>query len=70
MRQHVAFAYSIGDEAMVKHIGMIGVIDQLIVCQQGLQYGVHYWNDGDRFYHTLYEWELEEVSKSDEVNRE
>lgn len=53
------FVFNIGDKVLVKEICRPGVIERLMVCSDGLQYCVAYWNDSNRKAEWLYEWELE-----------
>lgn len=54
----VEFEYDIGQEVMVKPIGMRGTVDSLSFDQNGMQYRVVYWNDGHRQSVWMYSWEL------------
>lgn len=54
----VDFTYEIGQEVKVAPIGMVGRVDSLSLDQNGKQYRVVYWNDGQRCSVWMYEWEL------------
>lgn len=52
----IAFKFAIGDKVIVKEIQRPGTVKALTVDYLGLQYSVHYWNDG----HKKQEWLLED----------
>jgi hypothetical protein len=56
---NVEFQFEIGQDVKVKPIGMVGVVDSLSLDNNGKQYRVVYWNDGDRKSAWLYGWEIE-----------
>jgi hypothetical protein len=56
---NVEFQFDIGQEVKVTPIRMMGVIDSLSLDNNGKQYRVVYWNDGDRRSVWMYAWEIE-----------
>ncbi len=58
---NVEFDFDVGQFVKVKPIGMIGAIDSLSLDNNGKQYRVVYWNDGDRQSVWMYRWEIEAI---------
>jgi len=55
---NVEFQFEIGQEVKVVPVGMIGVVDSLSLDNNGKQYRVVYWNDGNRHSVWMYGWEI------------
>ena len=48
MEYNVQFGYEVGDEILVKPIGLPGIVVALLWDRDGRQYKVAFWSEGDR----------------------
>lgn len=55
----IEFKYSIGDKIKISAIGMDGHINGLMVAEDGKEYRVIYWWNGNRTSVWMKEWEIE-----------
>lgn len=60
---NVTFDYALGDIVLLKEIGITGIVESLVLAQQGKQYRVAFWYNGKRESELVYGSEIEAKAK-------
>ena len=64
----VEFKYDIGDKVKVKDITVNGRVTGLLKDDEGIQYRVAYWYNGERKSTWMFDWEIEESTDEKKIS--